>query len=102
MNQLNKINITRIFLLVVLFLSNVVYSIPSEKAELLFSHTRGFYYNNFTLQIFCDIPTSRIRYTVDGSNPLTSSNAVVGNSPIQISIDPTNTSSRDVAPGFIQ
>lgn len=85
----------------ILFAANIIYSNPTEIVELLFSHERGFYYNHFTLEIKCDAPNSIIRYTLDGTNPLTSSSAIVSNSPTLVSIDPTNSSNRDHAPGFI-
>ncbi len=93
--------IPKLIILLLMLLSNSIFPNPLQKAELNFSHERGFYYNNFTLEITCDIPSSKIRYTLDGSNPLISSTAIINNSPTQVLIDPTNFSYRDVAPGFI-
>jgi CotH kinase protein/Lamin Tail Domain/Secretion system C-terminal sorting domain/Fn3 associated/Chitobiase/beta-hexosaminidase C-terminal domain len=90
------------FALFFLIISNpVVSGNPVEKVDLHFSHERGFYYDEFTLTILCDTPDSKIRYTLDGSNPLTSSSAIINNSEVSILINPSNTNGRDFAPGYI-
>ena len=69
--------------------------------ELLFSHQHGIYSEPFTLTISSDIREAKIRYTLDGSNPLTSQSAFVQDSSVSITIDPTITTNRDKAPGYI-
>jgi hypothetical protein len=44
-------------------------------------------------------PGFTIKYTKDGTSPLTSSTAMTGSSPVTIHIDPANTDGRDLAPG---
>jgi hypothetical protein len=69
--------------------------------ELIFSSQRGFYDSGFTLQITCSTPGATIKYTKDGTNPLTSSTAEDQSSPANITINPTDTSDRDRAPGVV-
>ena len=92
---------TKLTMFFTFFVAYIILGNPAEMGELSFSHERGFYYNNFTLEIKYDGPNSKIRYTLDGTNPFTSTSAIVGNSPILVSIDPTNSTDRDHAPGFI-
>ena len=96
-----KRKIFKNFILILLLLNSIILSNVNEKSELFFSHKHGFYYNTFTLEITCDALSSKIKYTLDGSNPFTSSSAIVANSPTLVSIDPTNSTNRDLAPGFI-
>ncbi len=85
----------------VVIISNSSFGNSKAKVDLLFSHDRGFYYDEFTLLVSCDAPNSIIRYTLDGSNPLNSSKAIISNSPAIIIVDPTITTNRDLAPGFV-
>ena len=68
-------NRNHISLLILLLLLQVtsIHSNTTGKTELLFSHQRGFYYQNFTLEISTSIPNSTIKYTLDGSEPTESS-----------------------------
>jgi len=88
--------ILRIFLFFGSFINS---SFASEK--LLFSHNRGFYTEPFELSISSDNPNLKIYYTLDGTNPFTSNNALISNTPLKITIDPNMTVGRDHAPGFI-
>ena len=72
----------------------------SSSVKLHFSKTRGFYQNQFTLTILTEPAELTVFYTKDGSNPVDSRTAIKGNSPVQIQINPGNTSGRDRAPGF--
>jgi hypothetical protein len=72
----------------------------AEDAILHFDPDRGFYENNFDLILSTTPPGLIIKYTKDGTDPITSSTAVQGTSPVTIHVDPANTDGRDLAPGF--
>jgi hypothetical protein len=44
--------------------------------KITFSHERGFYYNSFELTINSNSSANFLRYTFEGSDPLTSANAL--------------------------
>jgi hypothetical protein len=69
--------------------------------EFLFSHHQGIYRDPFTLTISSNINGAKIRYTLNGANPFTSQSAFIQDSPVSITIDPSVTASRDIAPGYI-
>ena len=62
--------------------------------EPTFSQTRGFYNNPFTLTISSNINGAKITYTLDGSDPVNSSNSFTADSPVEIAIDPNNSTNR--------
>jgi hypothetical protein len=66
-----------------------------------FSHDAGFYSSPFNLTISSSIPSFSIVYTVDGSNPLTSTASFTKNSPTIITINPDDTTYRGRTPGFV-
>jgi hypothetical protein len=72
-----------------------------DKVKLSFSHERGFYTDPFTLTITADTTAAIIKYTLDGTNPLTSTSAVTKTSTAEISVSPLITTGRDKSPGFI-
>jgi hypothetical protein len=86
-----------LFFIFILLVSNS----SQSKVKLDFSHEHGFYYSPFVLTISCDTPGVVIKYTIDGSNPLHSGSAKSSSSPLQITIDPSVTTGRDKAPGYI-
>ncbi len=63
-----------------------------------FSAQRGFYESVFDCTVSWDSIGSVIRYTLDGSDPRTSSSAVEITSPAKISIDPSSTKGRAKTP----
>ena len=71
------------------------------EAEPIFSATRGFYSQPFDLTISDETAGARISYTLDGSDPRTSSTATTMPSPLTLRIDPQNTTNRDKAPGVV-
>ena len=95
--MLNRVTV-QIFILLQLFFLNIL---TIGKVKLEFSHQRGFYIDPFQLTISCDSPGVVIKYTLNGSNPFTSASAFSASIPFSIMIDPSVTSSRDKAPGFI-
>ncbi|RQW07223.1 hypothetical protein EH222_07700, partial [candidate division KSB1 bacterium] len=98
------IELTKLFPLLfqvcLLVISPQVISQESEQVILDFSHRRGFYKNNFSLTITTSSAGLRIRYTKDGTDPITSATAQSGVAPVTIAIDPANTVDRDLAPGY--
>ncbi len=68
--------------------------------KLIFSHKRGFYTDNFDLTLTTTTPGLEIKYTKDGSDPLSSLTAKRGFSPLTIRIDPSPAADRDTAPGY--
>jgi hypothetical protein len=92
----------RIILKVLLLLQLLILSIlTSGKVKLEFSHQRGYYVDPFDLTISCDSPGVLLKYTFNGSNPYTSESAFSSTSPLSIMINPSVTTNRDNAPGFI-
>ena len=89
-----------IFILFIL-VSDFAFSKINSDPTLIFSHKRGFYNEPFTLIIDSNIENSLIYYTLDGSNPFTTQNPFIVNSPLSLEINPENTLGRDYAPGFI-
>ncbi len=67
----------------------------------VFSHKRGFYDESFNLTVSTDISTSQIKYTLDGSDPLTSATALARTSPVTIKIDPSSDTGRAKTPAVI-
>jgi len=59
-----------------------------------FSHDRGYYDDPFTCTITTDTPGATIRYTLNGSDPLTSGSTVSGVSPLPVLIDPASGTGR--------
>jgi len=99
---MNKHRVKIVIPFFLLFFINLVFVNANEKnIELFFSHERGFYYETFTLEINCPIPTSKIKYTLDGSNPINSSTAILSNSPVFVQVNLNSIVNRDLAPGFI-
>ncbi|MGD2034546.1 MAG: CotH kinase family protein [Bacteroidales bacterium] len=77
-------------------LSNVL-----DSADISFSHESGFYDSNFDLTVSTTEPDAYIVYTLDGSNPQTSSTRVTGQAITSITIDPANTTNRGSTPGVV-
>ncbi|MBN1560766.1 chitobiase/beta-hexosaminidase C-terminal domain-containing protein, partial [candidate division KSB1 bacterium] len=72
-----------------LLLSTICIGQGEDYAEtLMFSHQRGFYTDNFDLTLSTTTPGLLIKYTQDGTDPLTSGSAASGASPLTIRIDP--------------
>ncbi|RQW05275.1 T9SS C-terminal target domain-containing protein [candidate division KSB1 bacterium] len=76
------------------------YAQETKDVILHFDPDRGFYQDNFDLTLLTTPPGLTIKYTKDGTNPVTSSTAIQGTSPIIIHIDPAHTEGRDRAPGY--
>lgn len=66
-----------------------------------YSLPHGFYSSPFNLTVSFDSVGSTIRYTLDGSDPRTSPNAVETASPAIININPESTTGRAATPGVV-
>ncbi len=73
-------------------------AIPEEPR---FSPARGFYDAAFTCTVDWDAAGSKIRYTLDGSDPVTGKSAVEKASPVQIPIDPDHVQGRAKTPAVM-
>ncbi|MCP5061145.1 MAG: T9SS type A sorting domain-containing protein [Ignavibacteriae bacterium] len=91
----------KVLLFIIIFLFSTFSTNIFGNEKLLFSHNRGFYTESFELTISSDNPNITIYYTLDGTNPFSSNEALVSNTPLTITIDPNMTIGRDHAPGFI-
>jgi len=69
--------------------------------EPTFSRERGFYNERFELVISYNENDAEIFYTLDGTDPRTSSTAKIQALPATLQIDPLNTAGRDKAPGVV-
>ena len=76
-------------------------SVIVAQEELIFSHPHGIYEDPFTLTVAVAVPGAQIKYTLNGTNPLTSTNTITQNTPAAIAINAENISNRDTAPGYI-
>lgn len=81
--------------------ANVSMPEVSDTIKVIFSQKSGFYTSNFSLKL--DVPDQQysIRYTIDGSNPQTSSTAKNGGKSATISVNPSLTTGRPKTPCFI-
>lgn len=67
-----------------------------------FSHQRGFYKTSFTLEVRTNPDGGTIKYTLDGSDPLSSGTAIEKISPVTINVNPeSETGNRGRNPGFV-
>ena len=74
---------------------------PSETdADTQFLYGRGFYDNPFTEVISTGLQDAQIIYTLDGSDPRTSSTYFTGQSPLEVIIDPSDDSNRPLTPAI--
>ena len=89
------------FFLFLLFFQ--IHGIDRSHAQpsLEFSNERGFYQTSFELIIQTDVPGSTIRYSLDGSNPLTGDNYLTSVAPVNLTIHPYLTEGRAITPGVI-
>ena len=73
----------------------------SDSLKVIYSHLGGFYTNSFLLKM--DVPNNDyyIVYTIDGSNPQTSSTAIDGGKSKTISIDPGSSLGRAKTPCYL-
>lgn len=69
--------------------------------DVTFSHPGGYYSNPFTLTLTGQAPGDTIRYTLDYSDPRTSTTAITGQSPLNVNIDPEDTTNRPATPAVI-
>jgi hypothetical protein len=69
--------------------------------NLIFSHERGFYYASFELTLTAGAEGCLIKYTLDGSNPVTSANAQESASPATLVISPYLHTGRGITPGIV-
>ncbi len=72
-----------------------------KTSDVRFSHNSGYYDNPFTLTLYGDKSGDTIRYTLDYTDPRTSSTAITGYSPLSININPQSTSNRPNTPGVV-
>ncbi len=73
----------------------------SDSLKVVFSHPDGFYEQPFDLTLSVPDESYDLIYTIDGSNPQTSANAIDGGKSVKIRIDPSSTSGRPSTPCFI-
>ena len=82
---------------------NAVLPLPqtTDTVKVVFSKPNGFYTAPFDLQLDVPDPSYTFVYTIDGSNPQSSSTALDGGLSKTITIDPTSTDGRDMTPCYI-
>ncbi|MCK4750185.1 MAG: CotH kinase family protein, partial [Bacteroidales bacterium] len=73
----------------------------SDTVGLTFSHPSGFYNENFDLLISTKIEGVDVVYTLDGSNPQNSITSVIGDSAVNISVDPNSNTNRTTTPAVV-
>jgi len=66
-----------------------------------FSNEAGFYTNSFDLVLTSSDPSCKIVYTIDGSNPVSSSTRNIGGTSEIIRVDPEITADRGKTPAFV-
>jgi hypothetical protein len=91
----------RIFIFFLAVLS-VHYGLAVAQTDSIsFSHPAGFYSSAFTLTLTSPDNSANILYTLDGSNPQTSSAAILAGTTATITVNPTLTSGRPKTPAFV-
>jgi hypothetical protein len=73
----------------------------SDSLKIIFSHKGGFYNSSFSMKMTVPDQQYSIKYTIDGSNPQTSTNTYDGGKSKTITIDPSLSSGRAKTPCFI-
>jgi len=66
-----------------------------------FSAAHGFYETAFDLTISSSLPGAKIKYTVDCSDPTSSSTAKLASSPAKVHVNPASTVGRGNTPAFV-
>jgi hypothetical protein len=83
----------------------LVVAVVAQNAEgtpqVRFSHPAGFYDEVFSLTLDVPTPAYDIIYTIDGSNPQSSSTAKNGGKSVAININPSNASGRASTPCYL-
>jgi hypothetical protein len=74
---------------------------PDQNASVTFSVNSGFFKDPFSLTITSGDPAAAIIFTLDGSNPQSSSTADTVGSTASITVDPSSSAGRPVTPGFL-
>lgn len=74
---------------------------PIDTLKVVFSKSNGFYTSAFDLKLEAPDPAYTILYTIDGTNPQTSSTVQNGGLSKIININPDNTSGRDKTPCYL-
>ena len=82
---------------------NAVLPLPqtTDTVKVAFSKPNGFYTSPFDLKLDVPDPSYTFVYTIDGSNPQTSSTALDGGLSKTITIDPTSKTGRALTPCYI-
>ena len=75
-------------IVILCFSTQNVYTADSFPNKLSYSIDRGFYKQKFDVELTIDTVGATIKYTLDGSDPSTSSTAKTANAPVTITIDP--------------
>lgn len=99
----NKLAVTLISMVAVL-ISMQTTSIaqnPEDFPKVIFSHKAGFYDKVFSLTMSVPDQAFDIIYTIDGSNPQSSSTAKNGGKQVSIDINPNNNSGRPRTPCYL-
>jgi hypothetical protein len=75
--------------------------IVAQTDSISFSHPAGFYTSAFTLTLTSLDNSAKLVYTIDGSNPQTSSTAILGGITAKITVNPVSASGRPKTPAFL-
>ena len=65
--------------------------LPQTEGSITCDKPSGFYKNLFTANLTSDLQGETIKYTLDGSDPKTSTTVLTGISPVSVQIDPNST-----------
>jgi len=90
-----------IFTVSLILLAGSIESTLAQTDSILFSHPAGFYSSTFALTVTSVDNAASILYTLDGSNPQTSSNAIHAGNQVTISVDPSSITNRAKTPAFM-
>jgi hypothetical protein len=82
---------------------NAVLPLPqtSDTIKVVFSQPNGFYTSPFNLKLDVPDPSYTLVYTIDGSNPQTSSTAIAAGTTATVNVDPSVETGRPKTPCFI-
>jgi len=97
--KMNKISICFLFALLFVIVSTA--NAKPDSLQVIFDHNGGFYSNSFELKMNVPDESFSIVYTIDGSNPQTSSTIKDGGKSVSLTIDPNSINGRPKTPGYI-
>ena len=81
-------------------LSDLFIAAQVSEDNLVWSRESAFVSENFSLTVSTPVSEGRVRFTLDGTDPMTSASARWGQGGVSIDVDPASTAGRNATPVF--